>query len=268
MTSLFVSPHFDDVALSCVAHVRRACERGRVVVLTVFAAGQPEREGENREALSMLGAESVVLPFADAPARLAVQPSFASLLLTRYDCEERDCNEIARAIAAVQRQVKATCVFLPLGVGGHVDHRVVHAAHRALPGEIRFFEDRPYADVPGALRARLLAVGANSGVRHIDPFPELPVVRDGVMRVFGPVLSSQSDRYRSTEAFCHDLLSTPRGPSLMQLEPDVLLAQRSAEEVIACYRSQIGDLFGDRDGLRRFVASRSIERVWRRASFL
>jgi hypothetical protein len=32
--------------------------------------------------------------------------------------------------------------------------------------------------------------------------------------------------------------------------------------MIACYRSQIPDLFGDREGLRRFVAAHAGERVW------
>lgn len=264
MTVLFVSPHFDDVALSCVAHVLAARRLDRVVVATVFGAEQPEREAENREALRLLGVEPVVLAFTDAPARLAIRPSFASLLLDRYQREASDRDALGSALQALQSELHATRVFLPLGVGGHVDHRVVHDCHRALHGEVLFYEDRPYANVPGAVRARLLAIGADAAAACLAPFPDFAMVRDGVLRVFGSILSTQPDRHASVERYCQSQLSTTPGPTTLQLEPETLPTDPITAEVIACYRSQFGDLFGDLQGLDRFLADSPVERVWKR----
>ncbi len=52
---------------------------------------------------------------------------------------------------------------LPLAVGRHVDHQIVHAAARQLVSRgcrVAFYEDYPYAHRPGATDAALAAVGA------------------------------------------------------------------------------------------------------------
>jgi len=56
-------------------------------------------------------------------------------------------------------------VYVPLAVGGHVDHRLVHeAGYHAMPEapgrEVFFYEDRPYAFLPGAVWMRLGQLGA------------------------------------------------------------------------------------------------------------
>ncbi len=61
MTTIFVSPHLDDVVLSAPGRVLARTERGeRVVVLTVFSEGDARYAGrreEDRSALAILGAE-------------------------------------------------------------------------------------------------------------------------------------------------------------------------------------------------------------------
>src|SRR5579883_373196 len=86
--SLFVSPHFDDVALSCGGTVAREARDGRALVVTVFA-GEPAdtltsfaefqhrrwgalddavatRRREDRAAMEALGADYHWLDFPDA----------------------------------------------------------------------------------------------------------------------------------------------------------------------------------------------------------
>jgi hypothetical protein len=52
-------------------------------------------------------------------------------------------------------------VVAPLGVGGHVDHQVAHAACRALTGaDVRYYEDTPYVLTPYQLPRRLARLDA------------------------------------------------------------------------------------------------------------
>jgi LmbE family N-acetylglucosaminyl deacetylase len=270
LTVLFVSPHFDDVALSCLSHVLLAREQGRVVAATIFGRGQPGREAENAEAMGRLDVESVVLPFDDAPVRLGIVPSFASLLLDRHPHEAEDLVHVTAALAALQSEVQPARTFLPLAVGGHVDHRLAHACHRGLAGEICFYEDRPYADILGALRARLFEIGAVDAAAGLGPSPELAAVHASVFATFAPLLYPQPDRNASVERFTRRLLSsvTSSAPATIRqrLVPSELQASPLAGEIIGCYRSQLPDLFGDGEGLRRFLAARPMERIWRRAA--
>ena len=66
-------------------------------------------------------------------------------------------------------------VVAPLGVGGHVDHQVAHAACRALAGaEVAYYEDTPYVLTPYQLPRRLARLDADrrrrarrdAGARH------------------------------------------------------------------------------------------------------
>jgi LmbE family N-acetylglucosaminyl deacetylase len=72
---------------------------------------------------------------------------------------------VLRILADVAPRVKARQVYVPLGVGGHIDHRLVHeAALQVLtdePGRNLFlYEERPEAFAPGAVRVRLGLLGA------------------------------------------------------------------------------------------------------------
>lgn len=67
---------------------------------------------------------------------------------------------------AETRRKEDQAVLAPLGVGRHVDHRVVFEAARRVFPDARFYEDRPYAYEAGATAQRLaelspLALTAN-----------------------------------------------------------------------------------------------------------
>ena len=135
MTTLYVSPHLDDVAFSCAASILK--RRDRVIVATVFTEGKGSatRRAEDRRAFT----DTVHLGFLDAPERLRIRPSFTSLVLEpRVD--RLLVQRIRRALQPLVKQ--ADRVFFPLGIGGHIDHRTVFEAH---PPGAYFYEDRPYA---------------------------------------------------------------------------------------------------------------------------
>lgn len=168
MTALWISPHFDDVVFSCAGSLVTRQARGvRVVVATVFSSGAPapryaSRRAEDLSTLRAVGAGAVHLGFDDAPAR-GVRSAFVSLASAAVE------PELVRALAVrlkgLAAELEAVEVWLPLGVGGHVDHRAVHeAGAAAFAMSARFYEERPYAFVP-ALRAlrRLELVGGLAG---------------------------------------------------------------------------------------------------------
>ncbi len=148
MTRLFVSPHLDDVALSCGAQLlSRRTERN--VVATVFSAASgrarkryQRRRQEDRAALEGVGAEVRHLGLLDAPYRLEVgfdAPALSSVpSLGDVEC-------VGQLLVPLIEEVRPAEVWLPLGIGGHVDHLAVFACHQVVDARVRFYLERPYS---------------------------------------------------------------------------------------------------------------------------
>jgi LmbE family N-acetylglucosaminyl deacetylase len=73
--------------------------------------------------------------------------------------------DLARRLADLLPRLRPREVYVPLGVGGHVDHRICHeAALRVMQSgagrNVFLYEERPESFVPGAVRVRLGQVGA------------------------------------------------------------------------------------------------------------
>jgi LmbE family N-acetylglucosaminyl deacetylase len=186
---LFISPHLDDVALSCGGYVRRLAAAGeRVVIATVFTADVPAgtslswlmrrnhlawrlgdapftaRRREDIVAVGKLGAQYVHLGLLDAMYR---RDAVGRLLYTKNSVRvpvqlddwknhepivRQRLQEVMRAHAGDGIQV-----FCPLTAGEHLDHIITRRAVETLcePQRISYYEDYPYADQPGAVQARL-----------------------------------------------------------------------------------------------------------------
>src|SRR5687768_10440790 len=81
--SLYVSPHGDDVLLSCAARLLSELERGlRVTVVTVFGAGA--RHAAAEAALDRLGVRRVALGLPEASDRQASYAAFEALTATSH----------------------------------------------------------------------------------------------------------------------------------------------------------------------------------------
>jgi LmbE family N-acetylglucosaminyl deacetylase len=189
VTHRFLSPHYDDIALSCggtaallaqhglTPEIRVACgaEPDPAASLTPFAADQHRRGGfaagqaieqrrrEEAAAAALLGAISTCLSFPDAIYRGSAYQSDAQLF-----------GKVAAADAAIPTAIVAefndasddratTRFYVPLGVGNHVDHQVCFTAGLDLAAsgwDVWFYEDLPYALTPGAVQARLDQIAA------------------------------------------------------------------------------------------------------------
>lgn len=173
---LFVSPHLDDVALSCGGLVYRLTSTGRpVTIATVCTADHPAnrplseaarhehrqwqlgdrpyqgRRAEDEQACRVLGANAAHLGLLDAIYRRDEKGAplytndFIGGAVHPYDWQV----QLPQVQAVLSPLIHtATQVYCPLAIGGHVDHVIVRHAVESLAGrpDIRYYEDFPYAD--------------------------------------------------------------------------------------------------------------------------
>ena len=241
-TVLYVSPHLDDVALSCACRLIADLREGaRVVVVTLFTEGAdplyPERRREDRRALEAAGAEAVHLGLLDAPDRLGRSMSFTSLLLGPPPTDD-DIARARRALAPVIDAVAPDRTWWPLAVGGHVDHRLCHACHTLVGDAARFYLDRPYDLVPALRELRgheleggpPLAVDADAIERQLN-----------VARVLDPMFAG-GERDRCISELAHRLSAAlPKTGRTVEIEairwPRTMVPAAAA--LIAGYATQL-----------------------------
>ena len=185
----FVSPHYDDITLSCGGTVARVAQAGvRAEVTVVFGAeADPalplsplaehlhacwglasgrvvaSRRSEEVVAAALLGSNVDFLPFPDAIYRGSRYTSDTALFGEPTIDEEDLPDRLAEALGANDPPEAATRIYCPLAIGGHVDHRHAFTAGVKLSRAgwaVCFYEDLPYALRPGATEARLSAITA------------------------------------------------------------------------------------------------------------
>jgi len=190
---LYLSPHFDDVALSCGGQIALHTAAGRsVLVVTVTAAEPPEefpsetvrslhrrwadsltaegvtpseaatgmvarRRAEDRAAFAVLRTDVLHLPFLDCiyragPDGAPLYPGPMDMFGAPVPADEGTTDALAEAFAALP---PAGRVYLPLGVGHHIDHGATRRAGERVFAAPYYYEDYPYTMAPGALEEEL-----------------------------------------------------------------------------------------------------------------
>jgi LmbE family N-acetylglucosaminyl deacetylase len=174
---LFVSPHLDDIALSCGGLARRLAVKGqRVMVATLCTADRPAgqplsataqhvhgewqlgddlpyaiRRAEDEAGCAVLGAEPLHLGLLDAIYRHddAGAPLYHPDTFMGGQVAEHDWQHFFPALkTALQPLIRsAQRVYAPLSIGGHVDHVLARQAIEETAGDtqVAYYEDYPYA---------------------------------------------------------------------------------------------------------------------------
>ncbi len=199
---VYISPHLDDVALSCGGRILRERALGRsVLVVTVFTADagpcreipphvrarvgdMAERRREDERAMARLGADFLWL---DHPEALFRDRAYHTLVgvLSRLVASDRDwITRLASEFERLVERARPRRLYCPLGVGHHADHRVVFeaalllaerwsggtaATDRPPHPEVCFYEDAPYALIPYLTEHRLDMVRARSTWEEAAP---------------------------------------------------------------------------------------------------
>jgi LmbE family N-acetylglucosaminyl deacetylase len=262
-TTVFISPHLDDAILSCAGRIQRHVARGeRVVLLTIFSHADPEdaagwagRRREDAAAATLLGAEPRWLGMPDAPFRDPAYAGFDFDVLTGPHAPG-DARWRERLTERLREELEALCpgmVYAPLGVGDHVDHRLVFEAAAELRPSARFYEDHPYALVAHAVRRRLDALGLVTGDPTPPPAPAAYLAALAAAPYIARYLPPGPARARCF-ARLRDWPTPPRHRlvpvELERLDP---ASADLAERAIWTYASQAPDLFGTRERYRALV---------------
>jgi LmbE family N-acetylglucosaminyl deacetylase len=183
---IYLSPHLDDVVLSCGGRIWQQVQAGEHVLAVTICAGAPApsaplspfvqelharwehptdavtiRQEEDLAALALLGAEAVHWPYTDCIYRRTPDGRFP------YASGEALFGEIHPAEKALVAELAARLkelslsqdgrVYAPLGVGHHVDHQIVRQAAEASGQPLIYYEEFPYAEDPQAVQAALEA---------------------------------------------------------------------------------------------------------------
>ena len=172
--ALFLQPHYDDVALSCGATAAAWAVAGcEPRIVTVFASELVHgmvgelakhkhsrwnvsdldqvpvtRRGEDARAAAALGCSVRWLGLPDAIYRGDRYPSDAALYGEPHPEEAPLPEHLAEELLLLPEWRPGSQVFVPLGVGDHVDHQLVcetgrQLARRGIP--VWAYEDLPYA---------------------------------------------------------------------------------------------------------------------------
>lgn len=183
-TAVFLSPHFDDVVLSCGGTVARLARRGvPAYILTIFG-GEPseplsdfarwqhrsrgvddttvvtQRRGEEVCAAQLLGAEAIWFDVPDAIYRGTRYSSDEELFGNPHPDDLDLIHDFVRALQALLAPLPTPLLLCaPLGVGNHVDHQLTRLVALQLAdseeypltspgsnwGELWAYEELPYA---------------------------------------------------------------------------------------------------------------------------
>lgn len=252
MTVVAVSPHLDDAVLSVGGTLARLAREGeRVVVLTVFSEGDASyaaRRAEDVEACASLGLIAQHLGLADAPYRRDLPRTFEALVHGPLEPSDADALAVSRALVAALAPHRPRLVLWPLGVGEHVDHRIVHGASAAFGRPSALYEDRPYANVRHAVAARLFRLGLfDDSCPQPGAQARQELVRSGLAAPHVEAYLPAGERRASLDRLAAPLEAGPgagaRALSSSRVELDAgELAQLA--EAIDAYRSQVVALLG------------------------
>ncbi len=187
-THLFISPHYDDIALSCGGTAALAAEAGRDAVVALLFGDHPDpdqpltpfaehmhrewgmpaekviagRRAEEAASSRVLGLRDLFLPFRDAIYRGDNYLNDDEL----FDVPKgTDLDLPARIVAALRDDgfhAGGTRVYAPVASGFHVDHQLGFQTGLLLDRagwEVWFYEDLPYSLLEGRVEDRIARVG-------------------------------------------------------------------------------------------------------------
>lgn len=170
--AVIVSPHLDDAVFSCAAELMRLRAEGPVLVVNIFTRYGPptKRRGvvlgdmryqEEANAAAALGYEFINLGELDASCRRPEYRSLGNIFRPPVPADEPYGEALRLRLLDILQPLSFNTLYVPLGVGWHVDHILTHKALASGIGnsDLLFYEDLPYGLLPNATRLRLGELG-------------------------------------------------------------------------------------------------------------
>lgn len=215
---IFLSPHYDDAALSCGGLLAQLSAAGEFTAVATLFGGRPDygrlspfalmihgrplagadpidqRRTEERHALALLEAVSWQGDYLDciyrqdaAQARW-LYASEAALFGSVDPADDELVDELARWLEVRAPLPDRAILYAPLAIGNHVDHQIVQRSAALLHERgyaVRFYEDYPYiVRDPAGLEWNLARLAERSRWQgHVVPLKQADLQRkiDAVM---------------------------------------------------------------------------------------
>ena len=171
--TVILSPHLDDAVLSCGGQIYLKTAAGQSVLILTLMAGEPTelslspyaqslhdrwqlksntvamRRREDKVAIQFLGADFLHWGIPDCIYRREPQtgePCYTSDKAILGEINQYDSKIIDHIAERLRSLPQCKQLFVPLGVGNHVDHQITRlAAEQADCGEPIYYEEFPYA---------------------------------------------------------------------------------------------------------------------------
>lgn len=151
-----LSPHLDDAALSLCDHILKLTSSGfKVTVINIFTSfsqGDKSttrlRVKEDAAAMSQLGVKIKNLGFTDAGFRKvghqSVYPDFRHIFMSHP--HQLDSQVVPQLVKRLSTFPSPSRVYLPFGLGGHVDHILTRQAGETVypNSQINYYLEAPY----------------------------------------------------------------------------------------------------------------------------
>lgn len=173
--AVVVSPHLDDAVFSCGGLIARLSQRGPVLLLNLFTQFPqakmvqavrlgPERHEEERAASRYLGVSTHSVNLLDAAFRRPEYGLLGNIFKPPVPEDVASLDFLRSQVLGFLDSLDYECLYVPLGIGWHVDHILTYAIFegRQTDTRIRYYEDAPYCLLPATTQFRLDELGVQN----------------------------------------------------------------------------------------------------------
>jgi LmbE family N-acetylglucosaminyl deacetylase len=240
-----IEPHMDDAALSVGGRLLKRRGQGRITILSVIRRSNftsylklkrdfidveevtKLRQQESALAARLLGADHHGLDWTDGPLRFWPAERWCSETIETFDAEPRtfaylfpDRSEVSRLARDLTKALNLLApdeLWIPMGLGDHVDHRTTRSAclkmlcdasSRFAGMPVSMYEDLPYAAAEGHA-AQISKAFAASGTRLVRGSEDVTDVFEEKLRAVSAFASQFKRSYIEPEL--HGLASRAGG---------------------------------------------------------
>jgi LmbE family N-acetylglucosaminyl deacetylase len=172
------------------------------------------RRQEDAAALDYLQADYLWLDFLEAIYRGSpAQYTSAEQIIGGdvYSADLATDRQLAEILLDLQARLPDAVWYAPLGIGRHVDHRLVCSAADRLAergARVYFYEDFPHVTRDGALQTRKEELGSNFEPNFVEMSEYLPVRQEAAAAYTSQITNNFSDQdamFRLIDRYSHDI---------------------------------------------------------------
>lgn len=170
--AVILSPHLDDAVFSCAGAIAQLLREGPVLVINIFTRYESElkmrgvvltdaRYQEETDAAALLGFESINLNELDVSFRRSAYRALGNIFRPPVAEDLAWLPVLRDKVAGLLSTFGYDEIFVPLGIGWHVDHVLTYALFDQWSDAagIQYYEDLPYCLLPHATRLRMRQLG-------------------------------------------------------------------------------------------------------------